>query len=79
MLYRNAKDLGQRIMSLLDIVSFDRKNDGNTYRDGIGSAADEIMKYKAMLDSGAITEEEFAAKKAAARNMKKELVINGSS
>ena len=27
------------------------------------SGADEIQKYKALLDSGAITEEEFAAKK----------------
>lgn len=28
-----------------------------------GSAADEIQKYKALLDAGAITEEEYAAKK----------------
>lgn len=60
--YKNAKQNADKIMSLLKLV--DQKNGGNTSNEGNAvSGADEILKYKNLLDMGAITQEEFDKKK----------------
>lgn len=58
--YKKAYEQAQEILALLQIMIH-----GNEKSDVLNedSATDEIMKYKRLLDVGAITEEEFQAKK----------------
>lgn len=62
-LYQNA----QEILSLLQLICSQRETDNpvdstNTPVQDV-SAADEIRKFKALMEEGIITEEEFLAKK----------------
>lgn len=54
--YTSNYQLAQRVIALLK--SIDQYNSRNT-----NSEADELMKYKTLLDSGAITQDEYNAKK----------------
>ena len=61
--YQNA----QEILSLLQLICSQRETDNpigstNTPVQDV-SAADEIRKFKALMEEGIITEEEFLAKK----------------
>jgi hypothetical protein len=59
--YKDAYNKAQECLSILQIIC-----DKNSHSDNsktTASAADEIMKYKNLLDAGAITEEEYNAKK----------------
>lgn len=59
--YKKAYQEAQECLSLLHLISDDsRMNAENTA--ATGSTADEILKYKNLLDMGAISQEEFAAK-----------------
>lgn len=65
MVYRGAYQDAQEIISLLQLIcnqrnSMDNASQGSTHK---VSAADEIRKYKALMDEGIITEEEFLSKK----------------
>ncbi|ENY8920602.1 TPA: SHOCT domain-containing protein [Clostridioides difficile] len=55
--YERAYEDAQEILSVLSIILKDTENNSNN------SNADEILKYKNLLDLGAITEEEFNIKK----------------
>lgn len=66
MIYKNAYSSAQKVLSALDIIcnpkssaSKEKKNDASSNK----SAAEQIKEFKELLDSGAITEEEFEAKK----------------
>lgn len=61
--YKNANEYAQEVFNTLykafnDFKEKDEVNDNNTI-----SSADEILKYKKLLDEGIITQEEFDAKK----------------
>lgn len=56
--YQEALELKRRIEMLK------MKNNGTSQGETRDSAADQLLKYKALLDSGAITQEKFAEKKA---------------
>lgn len=58
-LYKAYTGYAQRVLSLLDIIT----NNSSLTVDSSTSAADEIKKYKNLLDEGIITQEEFDAKK----------------
>lgn len=58
--YKKAFEQAQEITSLLQIMT---QQSESTASVTTTNAADEIMKYKKLLDAGAITEEEFSAKK----------------
>lgn len=60
--YKNAMKTAQNIISILQIICND--NEQNlAVPEKTTSAADEIKKYKELLDIGAITEKEFELKK----------------
>ena len=48
-------------MSLLNVICMQEGSNDNLQPQA--SSADEILKFKALLDRGIITEEEFSAKK----------------
>lgn len=60
--HKNCKEIGNRIVSLLSVIA-DSQTASAATSAPIASAADELMKYKQLLDAGAITQEEFDAKK----------------
>ena len=59
-IYKSASTFAQNIVSILEIICHENAN--NSSNNSL-SPADEIKKYKELLDSGAITQEEFDAKK----------------
>lgn len=64
-LYKSYTGYAQHILSLLGIIT---NNSSNVLKSSI-SSADEIKKYKSLLDEGAITQEEFEAKKTQLLNL----------
>ncbi len=62
--YKKATQQANEILSLLEVMIQQQKNveKSSAVTDG-GSAADEILKYKNLMDQGIITEEEFSQKK----------------
>ncbi len=60
--HKNCKVLGDRIISLLTVIS-DSQKASVAASAPVASSADELMKYKRLLDAGAITQEEYEAKK----------------
>lgn len=62
-LYRTIYPLAQEALSLLNIICQSQKKDQNVNDCKLDSAADEILKFKQLLDSGIITQEEFDTKK----------------
>jgi hypothetical protein len=49
--------------ALLDLDNNQKPNEGSSKSNSSGDSTDEIMKLKGLLDAGAITQEEFDAKK----------------
>ena len=69
MLYTNSYRIAQEIMSMLQVMCETQKlksNQSNLEKDNKNeslSVADEIKKFKELLDMGAITQDEFEYKK----------------
>ena len=63
-LYNTMTDCANKILALLDSITAESSAPASS-----GSAADEILKYKQLLDCGAITEEEFNKKKSELLNL----------
>lgn len=63
--YQEAYKEAQDVMSKLEIICSERKSIGKMANDfgGQNSPANEILKYKQLLDMGAITQSEFDKKK----------------
>ncbi len=62
--YKQASKSVQDILSKFQIVIDELERDKNITKESLGtSVADEIKKFKELLDMGAITQEEFDAKK----------------
>lgn len=65
-LYQTCEKQAQEILSILQIMCKANEVQGETSSLAIGtetSTADEILKFKSLLDSGIITQEEFEQKK----------------
>lgn len=61
-IYKTCYDSAQQILSIFDII----QNENNKQKDinnSSNSPADEIVKFKALLDQGIITADEFDSKK----------------
>lgn len=65
MIYRGAYQDAQEIISLLQLICNQRNTAVGTPQESVpkDSTADEIRRYKTLMDDGIITEEEFQAKK----------------
>lgn len=66
LIYNGMKDIGNKIVSLLNVVSNDAQSDAPQpiiSAPATPSAADELLKFKQLLDVGAITQDEYDAKK----------------
>ena len=63
--YMKAQEDAHKVLSLLQVISSD-----NSQQRTPMSAADEIKKFKELLDCGAITQEEY-------EEQKKKLLIGG--
>ena len=66
LIYKNAYSSAQKVLSALDIIcnSNSKEENRNTEKTkNSKSAPEQIKEYKELLDSGAITEEEYEAKK----------------
>lgn len=68
MLYNMAFRSAQEILSILEIITKEVENDQVTSNSNVEtktetSSADEILKFKELMDQGIITEEEFNQKK----------------
>lgn len=61
--YKNAVAQAQEILSCLNIMSNAKDKPEKNIQNATASSADEIKKYKELLDSGAITEQEYEKKK----------------
>ena len=62
--YKTMYNVAQETLSILNVICQSNKIEMNKERTGDNSSeADEIMKFKKLMDEGIITEEEFAAKK----------------
>ncbi len=65
--YKNNKEFAQQIVSLLTVIADSQANEtGSTdqrQQNTSPSAADELLKFKQLLDMGAISQNEFDAKK----------------
>lgn len=62
--YKTAQDAAQRCLSALQIIADANSGDNaQPVSSQPATAADEILKFKQLLDVGAITQEEFDAKK----------------
>ena len=59
--YKKAYEQAQEILSILNVMTAQKHN--GTVGDAPTSAADEIVKFKKLMDDGVITPEEFEAKK----------------
>lgn len=64
--YKNAQDVLSALQLIVDSANNAASEESNR---GYVSAADEILKYKNLLDAGIITEEEFNAKKTQLLNL----------
>ena len=62
------KNSAKKIQSVARDILFDLKNKKTSSTDSL-SAADELLKFKQLLDMGAITQDEFDAKKKALLNL----------
>ncbi len=62
MLYRSALESARNCISLLDIITHDAQPSAALVSPS-ASVADELLKFKQLLDVGAITEDEYNAKK----------------
>lgn len=60
--YQSASASAQEILSVLSLL-YSNKETKNIQNNPSPNAADEILKYKNLLDLGAITQEEFESKK----------------
>lgn len=66
MIYKNAYSSAQKVLSALDIICNPKSSSNKEEKIeklNSKSAAEQIKEFKELLDSGAITEEEFEAKK----------------
>ncbi|MEG1594040.1 MAG: SHOCT domain-containing protein, partial [Oscillibacter sp.] len=63
LIYTGMKDIGNHIVSLLDVV-FNASQLPAAAAAPAGGSADELLKYKQLLDMNAITQAEYDAKKA---------------
>lgn len=62
--YINARDTAYKIMSALEIIAdYNAEQNQQFSQIGFISAADEILKFKQLLDMGVITSDEFEIKK----------------
>lgn len=61
-IYRTAKDTANKLVALFSVISNYASSSSEAVV-GTLSAADEIKKYKELLDIGAISQEEFEQKK----------------
>lgn len=62
--YKKAYEQAQEILGVLDVLTAEkREKPENAEAESAGSTADEIRKFKALMDDGIITPEEFEAKK----------------
>lgn len=61
--YKAACKNAQEVLSLLNVITNAPETETSATATATISPADEIKKYKELLDSGAITKEEFEAKK----------------
>lgn len=62
-IYRNAIGSAEQVLSLLALIVKDNELSRGIQQQNTVSSADEILKYKNLLDQGIITQEEFEAKK----------------
>ena len=60
--YKSAYSMAQEILSILEKI-YNSSADKSKNNTEISSIADEILKFKNLLDSGVITQEEFEKKK----------------
>ena len=63
LVYKSSKSLAQQIISLLTIISDGQNDTSDIPSSANSSAADELLKFKQLLDMGVISQEEFDAKK----------------
>ena len=64
-IYKSAYQSAQEVLSALQLAVDDvNKSFAGTPAQQVVTSADEILKYKGLLDAGIITEEEFETKKA---------------
>lgn len=61
--YKVSKDEGQRITALLSVIVDSQKGQAAPAHAAAGSSADELLKFKQLLDAGVITQDEFDTKK----------------
>lgn len=62
-IYRNAIGSAEQVLSILALIVKDNELSRGIQQQNTVSSADEILKYKNLLDQGIITQEEFEAKK----------------
>ncbi|MCE0665151.1 SHOCT domain-containing protein, partial [Clostridioides difficile] len=62
-LYKESYNYAQEILSTLSIITSSKSIEDKKEESMCNSTADEILKYKNLLDMEAITQEEFDAKK----------------
>lgn len=61
--YKNANEYAQEVFNTLYKAFNDFKENDEVNDNNVISSADEILKFKKLLDDGIITQEEFEAKK----------------
>jgi len=66
-IYRSNMEIAQKLASKFELIIEENKSKVHQQQENLGSAtvdaADEIRKFKGLLDDGIITQEEFDAKK----------------
>lgn len=63
LLYNSSKAIADKIISSLELITNQQEAIASASVVQTASPADEILKYKQLLDAGAITDAEYAAKK----------------